>query len=482
MLDPRDLHSYRQVFPLNDGADFGALIVDYRAQRYLDTSSLTYSAEYLVSCRARLVVPNGDPVDISPGGVGSFADYPAALSHWVRFNLQASPFLKAKLRSYSPRSINASVNLDHSSDASSQKSLSRQHTSGSSSSESNSFTVTLGAPSYTHGWESGTSSSQSNTRTSASGTELDDGDSMSIKDWASYARAAADYASVTWIWAQEYPWDVLSFRNEDANKNIVLPGFVAARLFDGQQLFPPSQLSQYGVDFVANASWEVTTPVDNPVVSVLHDLSYVTATHALGKDDKGNVVVVASMNQSANMPCKLTSGKIDLEVLALDAVAHAGGPAAINFQGDQFRVAPVAGAAFSVLSRHNNLLVRGQGFDAGMVADVAKGSAQLQILLKVADERACKLVLKHWKLAGSDPCLLTLVMPDGTRIEKCVDDDEAQGGEDNLLRIELCNTRYSTENYHNYLVPGLNTVLVLVSPADPASTNCQYQILAAAVT
>lgn len=482
MLDPRDLHSYRQVYPLHDGDDFGALIVDYRAQRYVNTSTLACTDEYLLSCRARLVVPNGSPVDISPGGINSYSGYPAALSHTVRLDTQASPTLKVRLRSYAPRSVNASVNVDRSLDASSQTTLSRQHTSGSSSSESNSFTVTLGPPSFTHGWEQGTSSSDANTHTSGSGRQVDDGDSMSVKDWASYARPSADYSALTWVWAQEYPWDVVAFRNKDKAGNIVLPAFVAARLYDGKQLFPPSQLSQYGVDFVANATWEVTTPTADPRITLKHDLTYVTATHQLVTGSDNKTALQASMNQSANMPCALVSDAIDLELLALDGVGHAGRPAAINFQGDHFRIAPAAGAAFSVLSRHNTLLARGQGFDAQMVAKLDAGPARLQILFKIADDRPYRLVLKQWKLAGSDPCLLTLVMPDGTRIEKCVDADEAQGGEDNLLRIELRNTRYSTENYHNYLLQGLNSVQLELAPVDPKSKNCQYQILAAAIS
>lgn len=95
-------------------------------------------------------------------------------------------------------------------------------------------------------------------------------------------------------------------------------------------------------------------------------------------------------------------------------------------------------------------------------------------------------MLKHWKGDDSERCSLKFTLLSGlpgvTTIEKVVDSDEAEGGENNLLRIDLRNNQYSSVNYHNYLTYGLNTIKVEISPVTKPVGTCMYHLFAAAIT
>lgn len=484
-----DLFTVRRVYGLVDGVQFGTLTAEYRARRYRRASALgsadgdpdTNLAEpetYLVSCKLRLSVPNAAPLNIAPGKILSYASYPVIVSSAVRIDMGQTPppGTDMALRDYSPRSLNASVNTERYDTASKDQGLNQTHSTGSSSSTTSTSNYSVLPINDSWGVSSTSSSMKEDSKTTSeeTGTQAGASDTMSIKDWATYSRVDANYDALTWIWGQEYPWDCLQFGDADQ-----LPQFVIRRMWDGANLFPPSSLSQFGVDFVSSATWEVKAGTSTPVVSFHHDIDCVTATHKLTETppNSGKYSFSASLNHSSTLPVSLPSDPIDLEKLALAPVG--GAAAAVNLQHDRFRVPPATGSAFAIRSRGNNLLVRGSGFDGAMTADLAAGPATLKLWFKVADQRAYRVVFRHWR-DGKDPCVLTIRMPDGTVLTKFVDDPQAEGGEANYLRIDLRNNSYASTSYHDYLMDGMNVIEVSIAKP-PGSTDCKYAVSAIAI-
>ena len=485
-----DLFTVRKVYALTDGVRFGTLAAEYRARRYRRASSLgraddgdydTNLAEpetYLVSCKLRLSVPNPAPVDLTPGQILAYQSYPVIVSSAVKLDLGATPpaGMETVLRDYSPRSLNASVNTERYDTASTDMGMNQTHSTGSSNATTTSgnYSVLPINDSWSVSSTSSTMDEDSRSTSEETGTQAGASDTISIKDWATYSRVDASYASIAWIWGQEYPWDCLQFG--DAAQ---LPQFIIRRMTDGKNLFPPSNLSQFGVDFVSSATWEVKTGTSAPNVSFKHEIDCVTGTHQLvEKDPKTGVYTFsASLNHSASLPVSFPSDTIDLEKLALAPVGSAA--AAVNLLHDRFRVPPASGNSFAIRSRGNNLLVRGTGFDATMTANLASGPATLKLWFKVADQRAYRVVFRHWR-DGKDPCVMTIRMPDGTVLTKFIDDPQAEGGEANYLRIDLRNNSYASSSYHDYLLDGMN--VIEVSIAKPAgSTDCSYAVSTIAI-
>jgi hypothetical protein len=111
-----------------------------------------------------------------------------------------------------------------------------------------------------------------------SGAQYSNASSMSMKDWGSYVQFDSAGLTPTWIWGQEYPWDLIQFRNVE-NDYVVLPPYVVDRLYDGTQVYPPSELSLFGVDFVSKVAWLVTPKsglASSQSISFTHTLTYCT--------------------------------------------------------------------------------------------------------------------------------------------------------------------------------------------------------------
>src|SRR5204863_4504472 len=133
-----------------------------------------------------------------------------------------------------------------SSSAGDSNSATMQHTSGSSASQSNSFSTSaslgffgdLATGGLTVGSErmEGSERSKASTVGTDAGASRDSGtsDSMSLKDWACYTYID-EIPSLTWVWGQEYPWDVIRYQPNGGQ----LPKFVSQLLWDGTQLLPP---------------------------------------------------------------------------------------------------------------------------------------------------------------------------------------------------------------------------------------------------
>lgn len=481
-----DLFTVRKVYTLDDGERFGTLTAEYRAKRYRRASGLSdhdpfdpniaEPETYLVSCKLRISVSNRSAA-FPLKDVKAYTNYPVMLSSAVSINPDPVPLtsIEVVLRDYAPRSLNASVQTE-SYDSSSQGS-STTHTHSSGSSHANTSTASYTVFPLTDSWNTTTSDSNmkedGTSDSEETGTQAGSSDNMSIKDWATNAFVSADYAAPTWVWNQEYPWDCRQYGDPSA-----LPPFVIRRMWDGSHVFPPSSLSQFGVDFVTTASWEVKMGNRDPIIAFDHVIDCVTATHKAERPDpNGPLVFSVSVNHPSTTPVQLHSARMNLEKLALAPVG--GAAAAVNLLHDRFRVPPARGETFSIRSRANNLLVNGRGFETAMVADLTTKEADVLIWFKVADERAYKLVFKHWLHEG-DPCVMDIDMPDGTHVQKIIDDPYAAGGESNYLRIELRNNTYASANYHDYLVDGMNLIRVRLSKL-PGTGSCIYALSAIAI-
>jgi hypothetical protein len=492
MLKLRDL--YTLLIPAeitSSGTPVGQAMLQYEVHRYIDTKNLKAANAYLVTCTQRLIVPNAAAYALSTTAVQSYSHYPALLIANITVN---DPDDQVLLVDYFPRTLNTSVNTASNSTAGTNTTASQQYTSGSSTAQTNSFgtSYSLGffgdAP--TGGVSSDFSASASAEQSSAtsSGTAVDTSNqqssssAMSVKDWGSYAQLSPASSNLTWIWGQEYPWNVIQFNAPNATKSaVLLPDFVQQRLLDTSDadnpvLYPPSELSLLGVDFVSKATWLITPPPANAgsdTISFTHNLTLGYATHGM----TGNQVTASldAVNAAA-----IQSGTIDLPLYGLDPLSGAG-PAVIGFVPDQFVVAPTSsGSPFAIAADANDLLARGTGFTSVMATDFSAGAVQLTVYFKVIEPNTdISLSLKNW-LEGTVPCKLTIAVNGQTPLVRYVDAPETSGGSDNITVVTLRYKDYTSVNYCDYLQMGLNQVSITIAPT--ASTPAtSYQLLAVAV-
>jgi hypothetical protein len=232
---------------------FGVLLSEYEVREYWDLrnaapanpgtgSPVRAVRAYLVSLRQRLTIPNQNANAFSRlQPVGSFNNYPILAVQHITPQPAASANLAFYLEDYSPKTLNATVNTSGSADTSASAGTNLQRTAGSSTSVTNSYEVSasvgffgdapVGSASggYSHSETDTREHSTTKGQSTEAGSQTGTGSSMSIKDWASYA-AFLDSAkqNPAWVWAQEYPWNVLQFfRSTDASNNIALPGMCA---------------------------------------------------------------------------------------------------------------------------------------------------------------------------------------------------------------------------------------------------------------
>jgi hypothetical protein len=542
MLNPNDLYTFQVVVPLPSGGAVGTAIIRYEVHRYRDVMNLTETFAYEVICTQRVVIPNAKPyvpgaTDLTGGGLTEFAGYPAVLTSQIAVvqtagqGGQMTP--EAQLLDYSPRTLNASVSTSISNSSASSAAATVQHTSGSSTAQTNSFeaSATLGffGSALTGGVSvsEGRSSSIEHSRAHSSGREsganrqTGGGESMTVKDWACYSylglpddttvppSITPNLTTVNWVWGQQYPWDVIQFRysqGQGATAPVTLPNFVTQLLYDGTQLFPPSQLAQFGIDFTMKAVWRVK-PQDAAVVSFTHAIGYLTATHSLNGQD-----VEAAFGSAVDFPV-YTSPALDLCLYGLDPLGPASGSssAIVGFIPRRFLVAPVAAALdqgtivdptpFTILSAGNNLLVQDTTAYAGLTtADVNAGftasptaltatftqhctTLQLTVSFKVTDTVSeYWLFIKHWKTGATGVVLTITINGDaGSAITQYVDAEEAEGGQDNLLSLSLRDLNYGSIDYHDFLTLGLNTITVAMAPIGGDYGSSGYQVRAVSV-
>jgi hypothetical protein len=485
----------------NASEQFGVLLTEYQVNEYWDLRSETPVRAYVVSMKQRVTINSKFSIEKTP--ISSYAGYPALVVQKV-VPTTAVPGMEFYIEDYSPKTLNASVNTNQNQANDISKGTSAQHTVGSSTSVTNSYEVSASAGFWgldpTGDVTAGFSSSTTNTNETSDSTgqsqqkgfQASTGSSMSIKDWASYAYLDCDKQQPAWVWGQEFPWNVIDFhsvRSGSGEKYIDLPASVRNALFDRTFLYPPSHIALFGLNFVAHAKW-VFYPSGNPssddeLVRFKHRLSLWTGSHFL----EGTELRVSLDNVLKDHPDKppVDEVELNLPVLALDPITETGPNGAVTgFVQSEFIMPPGEGANFRLKSGVNNLYIKGTGFDklsnddtVLTASNISTKPASLTLQFKVIDpDLELSLHLKHWNTTTS-ACMLTLSV-NGQKITRYVDAMNATSGTDNITRITLRNFDYTSPEFYDYLVMGLNTVTLEIAPAETCQT-CGYALRALAV-
>jgi hypothetical protein len=505
MQNIKDLYTQSESTDIVIGdVKIGTLVSEFHVRAYNDMRNLKLTRGYMVTARQRIIIP-GNYV-YNPTSISSFANYPAVIKNSLQ-PVSAAHGSSLQLLDYFPRTINTTISTSQNGSVGTAQSYMSQSSSGSSTSQTNSFEVSdqlgffgdlmTGGSSVSAGsaTTSTTSDERSRGRTASLDSQTSSSATMSVKDWSVYATIDAANRFPTWLWGQEYPWDILQFHNlVDNNSKVVLPDFVKHRLYDGTQVYPPSQLALYGVNFHASAKWRLLTPepaAEDETLIFDQDLSYYTATHEI--TPPGSATLVASIDHEGTFPHTTTA--LNLPVLGLDPITGEGpgNGALLGFAPQEFLLQPSRGSAFRIFSAANNLYVTGTGFNS---PSPARGYMQttfptgvpvkMKIQFKIVDlTKELSLFIKHWKTAPQG-CRLSIVINGNTAspIIRHVDSLNAGSGSDNVTTVILRNTDYTSDDYYNYLVAGLNTIEIAINPTDEPgqdSGECGYAIRALAI-
>jgi hypothetical protein len=450
---------------------------------------------------------------------------------------------------YSPKTVNTKVQHSGSSGigSSTGQSSSISNTVGSSTSQTNSYGTSVSADAsimgdiFSFGGSATESSEHSSTIThdqsSTTGTGISSGqnrdqsnsDTMSMKDWGAYSIINPLTQAPSWFFGQEYPWDAILCRitdgttnpnicpnpnpkntgNPNANNqlNLILPSDMINRLYDKPILYPPSQLSMFGFNFVMKAVWLISvdyTQIDaSSNIELTHNINYYSASHSYDSVkqtvgvylDKTPTILQWDKNQGN------VSENLNLMIMALDVLGLTNKPAIIGFIPNKFIVKPFF-APFKIISSTNTLLIEDTTdygvtypssspfFSVSETALVASLNSSLPNPLcftayfKVIDNVFdYKLYMKHWKTGATGIKLTITINGDiDNSIIKYVDALEAEGGENNLLTISLRDQNFSSIDYHDYLQLGLNSIQLTIEPINGQyGANCGYQLRAISI-
>jgi hypothetical protein len=117
----------------------------------------------------------------------------------------------------------------------------------------------------------------------------------------------------------------------------------------------------------------------------------------------------------------------------------------------------------------------------------ASAPATLKIQFKMTSENLeLSLYFKHWKLKSAG-CMLTIAVNEAdyknpvSPIVRHVDAMDAGSGTDNITTVTLRNKDYTSNEFYDYLVMGLNTIYVTITPTD-AQPSCDYALRAVAIS
>lgn len=511
MINPSDLHTYAESRGIEiNNVPIGTLLAEYEVRAYQDLRNMEMCRSYIVSARMRLILANN--YRYLPSANDSFAKYPAAFYNSLALKQKSdagSYSVELFLLDYFPQTINSEINASKSDSATTGQSQSSQRTAGSSVSDTNTYEVSANIGFFGKILTGGASGGLSKSTTTSSSIEDTAGTSqsrdnqsslsasMSVKDWAVYAQLDKKNAEVTWLWGQEYPWNVLEYcglSSKSSDGSVDLPEYVRNRLqyktlANVMRLAPPSQLSLHGVNFCANGQWLVRVGKgtgSDEVLTFEHELKYFTATHSID----GNELTAKLHDEGA--PFKHESPELNLALLGLDPIIGAGlGNGAITGFSPQEVIARGAVLErFRAISSTNNLYVAGTGFivpskqDELLRANLRKGSpAHVEVKFKLIDlDRPLALYLKHWKLSDRG-CVLRIEINDGSRIVRTVNSFDNGDGSNNITSVILLQKDYNNEGYFNYVKPGLNTISISFEPEEGAmaSSDCQYVLRAVAI-
>jgi hypothetical protein len=458
---------------------------------------------YVVTLRQRLTIPNRNANSYHRlQQVASYSNYPLlAVQQVTPQPPAASANLAFYLEDYSPKTLNAMVNQSTNAGTSTNTGTSVQRMSGSSTSVTNSYEVSasLGffgeAPTgsasggFSHSETDTTEHSVTKGKSSDVGTQAGTGNSMSIKDWASYAFLDPAKQTPAWVWGQEYPWNVISFRSTDANGNVALPGYVNSLLYDGVTVYPPSNIAQFGINVVSHAKWvfylQGQAGAQDETAVFQHAITYWEGSHQ-ATTVNGQQQAQANIAIVYDQPAVETV-TLNLPVLALDPIADggAGNGAVVGFAMSEF-IAQPGSTPFRIKSGANNLYVFGSGFDPLTTADsvltasnlTANAPVSFTLQFKVVDAGLeLNLYFKHW-LTTNTGCVMTIQV-NGYKIVRHVDALDAGSGADNLTIVTLRKKDYTAPDFYDYLVTGLNEIVVTIAPN--SSAPCGYSLRALAI-
>jgi hypothetical protein len=282
-------------------------------------------------------------------------------------------------------------------------------------------------------------------------------------------------------------------------------------------LYPPSELSLYGVSFVTKAHWRLYLDFESSSsteISVNHSLEYFSASHKLVEGYPA--VYMDKLPSTLRTDSKATEGYaftaiLDLNLMALDPVGVASDRAIVGFLPSMFIPPLVVSSSdptssqlpqgFKILAATNDLEIldtttykdgtNALPFTASDTCLTVTWNSsaeppldfpyQLTLYFKIVDAvEEYSLYVKHW-ITGSVGVILTITVNEATTITRYVTACEAEGGDNNLLTIALRDLDFVSIDYHDYLQLGLNKVVIDMSPIGDNYESCVYQIRAVAV-
>lgn len=507
----------------------GTITNEHIVSRYEDIRNSQLSPEknsthrkFLLHSTQKINMFNEDGLIISPNQNITFNNYPALLY----FSLGINPVsgMGIELLGYTPKTVNTKIQSSGSSGTaeSNSQNSSATDTVGSSTSQTNSYSTSVSidgaSASYDHSTTHTDESSHSDEHGSMRGHSQNVGseDSMSIKDWGSYALYNPSSQELSWVFGQEYPWDAIGCRKQNGeiyseNKNQIglqIPKGMLARLSDVNILNPPSQLSMFGYEFIAKSLWLLT--VENTQAAQISFKQFITCSRASHTFAKANVVKVYIDKEPEHLDilnATLEHDTIDLSALSLDPIGKPLNKAVVGFLAKNFTIAPrlstvsTPPSQFEIVAATNNLIVKDQttypvdcgdngGFENYRKSLKGRFSEKCPILIisiffKILDHiDNYTLYMKHWKLNDTNIHLKFTINGDtDTTFSNIVDSLEATGGGNNMLSIDLRNETVSELNYYDFLKLGINRVDIELSPenlTDITSTT-GYQLRALSV-
>lgn len=534
MFKKTDPYSLRKFcILLNQNKPIGSIAIEYTVKYYEDVlvnntdgPEIDNSRKYIITCNQKIKINNPSGSDLTPQIINSFDDYPILFTNQITNNIASLPGVTIQLLEYSPKTINTKVQTSGTSTTSAGNVVgnSASDTIGSSTSQSNSYGASVSLDGMSANAEHSETSSKDQSQTLGSDfsenttKEASNSESMSVKDWGIYAQVDPVTNTPSWICGQEYPWDIFKCRSSDitstnpnnpAQVRVSIAASLSANLSDGTVLFPPSQLSLFGLEFIMKGLWLVKVPNNSSsdLIQLQHIINYFTATHALSDPGKTDNTVFAYMDLKPSTLNVSTTESLDttinLPLMALNPIGNKN--AIIGFLPKRFTITPApAGAAsmptnFKIISSENNLLILDEthyvshfpptaGFSATNKSLNASFTGTCQQLIitayfKILDtDSHYTLFMKHWK--GSETGFMLKITINGDTegtIVKHIDSYEAEGGENNLLSISLRNLDYTSTDFHDYLQLGVNTIKISITPVDQTTTNSSYHIRAISI-
>ena len=223
MINQKDLYIHKEIVPIiQNGLQIGTSINQYEITKYVEVKNLQETEGYIVTCSQRIIIPNQNIYSPKPEPVNGFENYPALLTNAISITPGTGTSVTTQyLIKYNPKTLNTTIMSDTSASDSSGTSFSQQHTTGSSTSQTNSYGSSANIGFFGDALVGGVSmssehsdtTSQSNSEGIDKGTNhgksLTNSDSMSMKDWGSYAMIDINNQTPTWVWGQEYPWNII---------------------------------------------------------------------------------------------------------------------------------------------------------------------------------------------------------------------------------------------------------------------------------